>query len=314
MIIQGKSVSHGRYLKHYLVSKRDNDIKPEIFKISGTATPGNYDLSADEIIMSSMMSKGDKNIYHAQINPAIGEDDLSDEQWQLCIDSLLKGLGLDQQKYVAIMHTKNGRKHMHLKIDRYDWDRGILISDSHDYKIHKSVATELEETLGHAQTIRKRDYKKEQIHKDTLTELWYNSKTASEFIESAEALGYQIGKGLDKRPFKAITPDGKSLDLVRQLKGIKTEEVASRMQYEKLQTEAEALRRITIEKKNKIELKRKEFIDNLSDIQPEIQDQNGNHLSDIDRKYQELLKKSKEQQEQRLRQLRQNQNEQGMSY
>lgn len=265
MIIKGKAVSHGRYLKTYLISKRDNDIDPDVFRIRGTATPDNYNLSANEIILSGLLSRGDKNVYHGIINPSINDRPLTDEEWHKSIDKLLEGLGYEDQKHIAIRHIKDGREHMHLMVDRYSYELNKLLPDNHNYRVHQNVATELEEEFGHDLTPRKRDYKKLAHHKDILTDIWNNVADGRDFIEQAEALGYHVGKGLEKRPFKVVTPDGKSLDLVRQLKGVKTAEVFDRLRYEDLQTEAEALKRVGEEEKIAREMAEQEFLRNLED-------------------------------------------------
>jgi hypothetical protein len=262
MILSGKSISHGAYLKRYLIEKRDNDFDPEVFRIKGTGTPDNYDLSADELILSGLLSKGDKNIYHLQINPAIGEDNLSDEQWQDCIDISMRWAKLEDQKYVAVKHTKKDRSHMHVMIDRYDYDLGILRSDSHDWRKLEKAADELAEMLGHEMVVRKTDRTAHTIHKEILTELWYNSENPRDFIDDAAELDYHVAKGLKNHPWRVITPDGKSLNLVKQIDGVKTADVADLLKRETLLFEADALR-MADEKKIAVALAKEQFNDNL---------------------------------------------------
>lgn len=274
MIIKGKSASHGRYLKHYLIAKRDNDKEPEVFRIRGTATPDNYDLSANEIALSGLLSRGDKNIYHAIINPSINDRSLTDEEWHTSIDKLLEGLGYQDQKHIAIRHIKGGRDHMHLMVDRYSYELNKLLPDGNNYYIHQDVAAELEVLFGHEQTPRQSIYSKDRAketklshHKEILTDLWNGTTSGQDFLEQAESLGYHVGAGLEKRPFKVVLPDGRSVDLVRQLKGVKLADVYDRIDPRDLPNEADVLKMVTSEKKMERELVEQEFLRNLEDEQ-----------------------------------------------
>lgn len=274
MIIKGKSASHGRYLKGYLISKRDNDIDPEVFKIKGTATPDSYDLSANEIALSGLLSRGDKNIYHAIINPSTNDRSLTDEEWHTSIDKLLEGLGYQDQKHIAVKHVKDDREHMHLMVDRYSYELNKLLPDGNNYYIHQDVAAELEQLFGHEQTPRQSIYSKDRAketklshHKDILTDLWNGTTSGQDFLEQAESLGYHVGAGLEKRPFKVVLPDGRSVDLVRQLKDIKLADVYERINPKELPNEADVIKLVTDEIKMQRELAEQEFLRNLEDEQ-----------------------------------------------
>lgn len=271
-VIKGKSRGQPAQLANYLVSKRDND-SVRVLGIRGTATPHDLKRSLVEMSLMSEFSKGDKGLYHAQINPRDFESQImTDEQWGETADILEKSLKLEKQKRAIVLHEKNGRVHAHVVWERYDHERNKLISDSHNYKAHDRARAELEKRFEHEMTPQKRDKSKEIAYKDILTGFWHQSSSGHEFKEKVECIGCQVARGLDRRPYKVITHDGVSLDLVRQLKGVKTAEVRERLQYEKLETEADALRKISEEKKREIDKKRNEFINNFKEFEdnPEV--------------------------------------------
>lgn len=269
MIIAGKSIAHGAYLAQYLKEQRDNDIDPEVFRIKGTATPDNYQLSSAEIAMSGMLSRGDKNVYHLQINPGIGEDRLTDSEKDYCIDTCLRALGMEGQKHYAVEHVKNGRWHMHVGIDRYDWKTRTLKSDSHDWKKLQTAAQEISQELGHEAVARKPDYKKMAVHKQIMTDLWYAAENGRDFIDQARELKYYVAKGLKNHPWRVITPEGKSLNLAKQIKGIKTADLEAAFKGQKLLFEAEALKLVDQENKMAIQMAKDKFLSNFSE-DPEL--------------------------------------------
>jgi hypothetical protein len=244
MIIKGKSRGNGAQLADYLVSKRDNDLV-QILDVRGTATPQNLKRSLLEMSLSSEQTKGVHGLYHLQLNPNPkgGEDRaMAQADWLMAADIAEKHLGLNNQKRAIVLHEKSGRVHAHIVWERYDHEKGRLISDSKNYKAQDKARAELEQVLNHERTPQKRDKTKEPEHKAILTEIWVNSANGHEFREKAKLAGYEIARGLDRRPFKVVTPDGVSLDLVRQLEGIKTAQVAGQLNSVKLPMEVEALK------------------------------------------------------------------------
>lgn len=313
MIVKGKSRGDALQLATYLLDKRDNE-DIQILGIYGTATPDDLKRSLLEMELTVELTDGWKGLHHGQIAPRDFESrEMTMEDWHYCVETYAKNTGHEGQKWAAVLHTKNGSTHAHVVFERYNHDTGQLIRDSFNYYDNNQTRADLEEHFGHERTPWRRDKTHEENHKVTLTQIWEYSENGQDFIDQAESMGYQVAKGLDKRPYKVITPDGKSLDLVRQLQGVKTADVKKDLDKIQLQTEAEALRKITNEKKNSVELKRKEFIDNLDEIQPVKQEPKKNQLSDEERLLAELMKKAQEQQEKRLRMLRQNQQDQGMT-
>ncbi|MCE7073703.1 relaxase/mobilization nuclease domain-containing protein [Dyadobacter sp. CY327] len=270
MIVKGKSRGDAVQLANYLLDKRDNE-EIRVLGIHGTATPNDLKRSLIEMELTVELTDGTKGLHHGQIAPRPHEAvAMTDKDWHYCIETYAKFNELEGQKWAAVLHTKNGSTHAHLVFERYDHDTGTLRRDNFNYYKNNKARHEIEAALGHAPTPWRRDKTQEVDHKKTLTEIWDFSKDGVEFIEHAEAIGYQVAKGLDRRPYKVITQDGKSLDLVRQLDGIKTAEVKKQLDQIRLQTEAEALHKITVEKRQSVKETRVVFEENKTDIQPTI--------------------------------------------
>lgn len=231
MVIRGRSRSNGAQLADYLLNSRENE-RARIIDIRGTAQPDSLKKSLLEMSLSSELTKtGDKGLYHAQVNPAIGEDrPMTQDDWLKAADMLEERLGFTGQKRAIVLHEKKGRIHGHVVWERYDHDTGTLRSDSHNFKKHDQARAEIEQALGHVRTAQKADRVQEPSHKERLTQLWQDSPDGRSFIDAASRAGYFIAQRDDRRPFRAITPEGDSVDLVRQLDGIKTKEVRDRLQ------------------------------------------------------------------------------------
>ncbi|MCE6993125.1 relaxase/mobilization nuclease domain-containing protein [Dyadobacter sp. CY323] len=287
-------------LAMYLLDKRDNE-KIEILDIRGTATPTDLKRSLLEMELTVELTNGLKGLHHGQIAPRAHESrNMTIDDWHYCIETYARNTGHEGQKYAAVLHTKKGSTHAHVVFERYKHETGTLIRDSFNYYDNNHTRAELEKHFGHEPTPWRRDKTHEQNHKKTLSEIWEYSKDGIDFIEQAEAMGYQVAKGLDRRPYKVITPDRQSLDLVRQLDGVKTAEVKKEFADILLQTEAEALRKIAVEKKVEIEEKRQEFIDNFRKQEDkEVEKKPESEIDDIADEMERLLKQARDREQDR---------------
>jgi hypothetical protein len=273
MVIKGRSRSNGVQLADYLLQSKEND-RARIIDIRGTAQPDDLKRSLREMSLSSELTKrGKLGLYHAQVNPAIGEDrPMTHDDWLRAADVLEQSLGYEGQKRAIVLHEKNGRVHGHIVWERYDHDTGKIRSDSHNFKKHDQARAQIEQELGHDRTPQRAE--KEPTHKERLTDLWQQHPDGRSFIEAAEEAGYYIAQKDDRRPFRAITPEGNSVDLVRQLDGIKTKEVRDRLQPIRadLWEEVEALKlskadRDRAAKRDQPEPEQSDKTDDLSDSQ-----------------------------------------------
>lgn len=283
MVIKGRSRSNGAQLADYLlISSKGND-RAEVLEVRGTARPDDLKRSLVEMSLSSELTKrGKLGLYHAQVNPAIGEDrPMTPDDWLRAADILEESLGLTGQKRAIVLHEKEGRLHGHVIWERYDHDTGKLRADGKNYGKHDKARAEIEQELSHERTPQKRDREQEPADKDRLTELWQQHQNASDFVKAAEQAGYYIAQGNDRRPFRVVTPDGQSLDLVRQLEGIKTKEVRDRLQpiRSELLTEGEAVGLASIER---------DYTAKQPDKTPVKQSDNSRELSDSQDRMQSL--------------------------
>lgn len=241
MVIRGRTRGNGRQLATYLLFLNENeDIR--ILDVAGR-------LNADEgylhdtlfcMSLTSELTKSDKGLYHAQINPAYGDDAaMTHQSWLQAADMLAKELGLEEQRRVIVLHTKKGRTHAHVVWERYDLEKGRMISDSFSRLAQDRARKEMERVFEHKQTPHRNARRPEM--KETLSGLWQKTTTGIEFLQDAGKAGYIIAKGVQRRPFMVVDQTGRSFDLVRQLQGVKTKDVRDKLKVEKLQPEKEAI-------------------------------------------------------------------------
>ncbi|WP_028666514.1 relaxase/mobilization nuclease domain-containing protein [Runella zeae] len=243
MVIKGKSRGNGRQLGSYLLSKRDNDIKPEILEMRGFADSDPITALVNSERDVALISKSKKPFYQGILNPREGEAaNMTADQWLESVNIIEKWLGYEGLPRLAVRHTKGGRQHVHVAWLRYDHVTSKLRPDSYNFYKHNSARNEIEVTLGHERTPKIRNKTKEPGHKLLLTQLWEQANNADDFVNQAQAAGYEIGRGLDQHPYRVITPEGKSLDLVRQLDGYRKKDVQERFKSYSLPFEVQALK------------------------------------------------------------------------
>lgn len=252
MVTKGKCRGNGGQLADYLLSSKND--RAEVLEVTGTSNPANLKSSLLEMALTATGTKSKAGLYHAQINPDPKEPLLTPEQWQQAADILAKSLGLEGQRRAIVIHEKDGRTHAHIVFERYQEGKGkngngILWDDKDNYKKHQEASRSMEKAFNHERTPEKDDLKHVQNErkidvKETLTALWEKHTDPAEFVKAARGLGYEIAAGEERRPFKVITPEGKSLDLVRQITTAKTKDVVERLNpiRKDLWTEKEALK------------------------------------------------------------------------
>lgn len=251
MVIRGNNRGNGSQLARYLTTKGDNEAI-RILDVDGSPDATDKQLH-DTLLSMSLMSeltKSDKGLYHAQINPAYGEDKaMTDSDWQQAADMLGKALGFDHQRRAIVLHEKKGRVHAHVVWERYDYQTGKMIDTSFNYHAHDRARQEMERIFAQEQTPKKN--KRQPELKEHLTQLWNNTETAAEFIKQVEQSGYLLAAGVVKRPFMVVDDTGRSFDLVRQLTGIKTKAVRERLKGYYLIPEKQAIEQMRQRKEEK---------------------------------------------------------------
>jgi hypothetical protein len=241
MVIRGNPRGSGRQLAHYLLTKAENehiwildaDGRDEMSKSEFSDLF--YDMS-----ITAELTKSNKGLYHAQINPAIGEDKLmTKEKWFEAVDIMAKELGFEDQRRAIVLHEKKGRIHAHVVWERYDHDKGKMISDSFSRLAQDRARKEMERILELQKTPHRNKQRPEL--KQTLTELWEKTKTAKDFMTEVDKAGYMLAEGVPRHPFMVVDENGRTFDLVRQLKGVRIKEVRERMRGEQLTPEKKAI-------------------------------------------------------------------------
>lgn len=259
MVIRGKARGNGRQLGRYLLSTKEND-RVEVIEIRGTAST---DLvkALVEMNMTSELTRTDKGLYHAQINPAIGEDDLTNDQWIKAADILGEELKLNGKR-ALVVHFKNNRKHAHVVWERYDHEKGKMISDSHNFRKHDKARQRMEQHFLMKETPL-RNLKTPELRK-RVTEMWHKTKTPEGFIQKAEMAGMKVVKSDNRRPFMLVDETGRSFDLVRHLEKVKTAEVWERFKHVTLPTDRQIIHDIrTKESQMKMDMSQDLVLDKI---------------------------------------------------
>lgn len=145
MICKGGKRSSGASLASHLL-KTENE-RVVIVELKHTATQDLQEALKD-MELASKITKAKTGLYHAQINPAMGES-MTPDQWQYAVDEMEKRLGLDNQPRAVVYHEKKGRPHMHVVWQRTDIEQGKAIDTKNDYYIHKKLGRHLEKQFGH---------------------------------------------------------------------------------------------------------------------------------------------------------------------
>lgn len=239
MVIRGNTRGNGRQLGNYLLARGENE-RIKVFDIRGTSQPNDLKKSLIEMSLTSELTRSGKGLYHAQINPACGEDrQMSRDNWLRAAEILEAELKLAGQKRVIVLHEKQGRIHAHVVWERYDHEKGRMISDSYSRLAQDRARQSMEKELEHSRTPQRNPNRPDMILR--LTEVWNCTASGKDFIQEAMNHGYIMARGLRRRPFVVVDKEGRSFDLVRQLKNIKTKDVTERLKGESLMSEKQAL-------------------------------------------------------------------------
>lgn len=241
MVIRGRTRGGGAQLAKYLLTQGENE-RIQILDVDGRENANDNHLRNALLSMSltSELTKSDKGLYHAQINPAYGEDrQMSDEDWLKAADMLGKDLELEEQRRVIVLHTKKGRTHGHVVWERYDHEKKKMISDSFSRLAQDRARLAMEQVFEQQPTAHRNQKRPEM--KERLSDLWQKLKSGADFVKAAKQFGYVVAAGVQRRPFMVVDDTGRSFDLVRQLAGVKTKEVREKLKGEKLVAEKDAI-------------------------------------------------------------------------
>jgi hypothetical protein len=240
MVLRGNTRGNAAQLAEYLVAMNENeDIQIlEVNNRTGDWATAEY---LNDVILSmdlmSELTKSKKGMYHAQINPAMGEDKRMD--WFKAADMLGAELGLEDQRRVIVLHEKKGRTHAHVVWERYDYDTGTVKNDSFSRLAQDRARQRMEIEFGHERTPRRNAHRPEL--KASLLQLWHQTGTGAQFLTACRNNNYMIAQGVGRNPFIVVDEKGRSFSLVRQLSGVRLNEVRQRLRNETLMTEKAAI-------------------------------------------------------------------------
>lgn len=251
----GKSRGNAGQLAAYLLRQGDNDQPPETLEVAGYGPSLKTALECME--EAGRDSRGEKTLYHAQINPEPGHP----VNWIQAADILAEELGFEGQPRVLVLHEKKGRQHLHVVFQRYDAERGTLIHDGHNYRKHTRAARRMEREFGHQAISESRSQKPKPIAERNNEERWIKawaeakkiiqeaweerSSKGVDFCKGVLEYGYILTKG-DRRAFAVIDRHGEEFNPLRALKGVKTADLkraVGKEAYEELPTITEARER-----------------------------------------------------------------------
>jgi len=179
VVIRGGIRGDGAQVGRYLLSTKENEAV-RILEVDGVLHADKKALKKTLFSMSSTseLTKSEKGLYHAQINPAIGEDKLmTDEKWQQAADILAKELGYENQRRVIVLHTKKDRTHAHVVWERYDKEKGIMIKNDFSRLAQDRARKEMEKVLEHKPTPYRNRHRPEM--KASITQLWHQTGTGA---------------------------------------------------------------------------------------------------------------------------------------
>ncbi len=259
MIIKGRSRSDGVQLAAYLLgqtaSSKNDHI--EVFDMTRAGHPDLKEALPHMQQMTRSGQRGSKGLYHAQINPSIGEDrNMTRADWILAADILEQKLGFDGQPRAMVLHESEGRIHMHVVWQRFDFEQGHLLSDSWNYRLHEEASRELEDQLGHDRTAGPHSDGADRSdqsydHADALqadrssksraelvqevTEAWHKSDSGQAFNAALADYDLVLARGRERkrgsaRAFVVVDAAGEPYSLYRLLsKEAKSKEVKARL-------------------------------------------------------------------------------------
>lgn len=241
MVIRGNIRGNGEQLAHYLLSGETNE-NVQILEVNGrtNATDKYLHQTMQGMSLTAELTKSQKGLYHAQINPAYTEDrQMSHKDWLRAADILAQELGLDEQRRVVVLHTKKNRTHAHVVFERYDHQTGKVVDNKFSRLAQDRARKEMERVFEHQPTPHRNKHRPEL--KETLTHLWSQTETGKDFVKAVHDRGYLLAEGVPRHPFMVVDEQGRSFDLVRQLKGGRIKDVRQRLRHEDLMPEKEAI-------------------------------------------------------------------------
>jgi hypothetical protein len=244
MIIKGGSRAGAADLAAHL-QRVDTNERIDTLEVRGTVSR-ELEGALREMEAFSSGTRCKNPLYHASINVPIHER-LGIDGWQRAVDRLEQELGLVGQPRAVVMHEKLGREHVHVVWGRVRSDTLTAVPDSHNYRVHETVARELEREFGHERVqgahaerdgVRRPErtlsHAELQIAERTgidpkevqreITALWRAADGAEAFLTALEEAGYRVALG-SRRQFVVLDKAGTVHSLARRIDGVRAADI-----------------------------------------------------------------------------------------
>lgn len=149
MILKGRSRGHGSQLARYLFHEKNEAV--QVLEIRGTCecAPTREGLidALKEFDEYALLTQGRKTIFHLAIAPS-DHDRMDPAKWQYAVAKAEEALGFQGQPRAVVMHTFEGKEHLHVAWSRVDLETHKLRSDSFTNLKLCNAARDIELDLG----------------------------------------------------------------------------------------------------------------------------------------------------------------------
>ena len=251
MVIKGKARGGIKQAFNYILGQGEND-EVKLLHIGGVIHTDDPYEAMKEFALSEKLTGSKEAFYHGQLSPAYEESmSLSDADLVDMVYRTAKHLGYEQPRVIVTSHIKEGHKHVHYLLDRYDYKNKKLVPDSFNYYKHDSARKEIEDAYSLVKTPRRNPVR--QVLKSDAKEAWDATTTGQQFVDALKAKGHTVAISKYDRPFRLIDQSGKSFNLVRKIEGIRQDDVRQRLKDVDLPLDKTVIKDI---RKNEVEQKK----------------------------------------------------------
>lgn len=251
MVPKASQRANGRQLAIHLLNAHDNE-RVEIAHIRG-AIASDLPGAIEEWHAVSRATRCKKYLYSLSINPDPKQGTLTRRQYKDYIARVEKKLGLAGQPRAIVFHSKEGREHCHVVWSRIIPGQLKAVQISHDRKSLQAITRRFAKDHGLTlpDNMREGGSRKDQpppanvtlherhqqertgISKEQraheITQIWQQTDTGSAFVHGLEQAGYHLARG-DSVPYAVIDRYGEIHSLPRQIQGIRTKDVRTRLE------------------------------------------------------------------------------------
>ena len=251
MIPKANQRAGGRQLATHLLNEFDND-RVEVADLRG-AVADHLHGAFHEWAAVARTTQCRKYLYSLSANPDPDQRPVTRDEYYDYIARVEKALGLTGQPRAVVFHVKYGREHCHVVWSRINVDKMRAVQLSYDRQTLRTLTQEfardhgLELPIGMRQDSLKDRFnnrsklenlaEKQQEERTgipkaermaAITAAWRESDNAKSFAAALEQRGYFLARG-DKRAFVVVDLYGEIHALGRQIEGVKTKDVKTRL-------------------------------------------------------------------------------------